>query len=307
MRGMMDQFYLDLDHAYSQGGIAGAEQFLLAHIAAPTCDQPLIAAHNELGSLYRGTSRYDCSLAAFEQARTLSCRIYGPSSSAYATVLNNMAGTHRLAQNFPEAIELFQQALELYRSLGMENSYPYASALNNLSLVYQDLRQLPPAIDCLEQALALIETMPERRQELAITLNNLATLYHALGEREKAAALLARSLQEFEACPKEENVHYAAGLNNLASCLYAIGDYPRALEAYERSAEHTMYYFGENIEFAITCQNIYRVHAEMGRPQNGAPSLLKAKTVYEKLLGPEHERTRRTADELEKLQEAGMI
>lgn len=302
-----EHFYQRLDQCYAQGDLQAVEQFLLNYTQqgpeTPPSSRTLIAAYNELGSLYRGTSRYDQSLAAFHRAEGLANEAFGPQSSQYATILNNMAGTYRLMGDSAAAIRRFHQAMEIYRQAGEAASYPYASALNNLSLAYRETGQIAPAIQCLEQALTVIQTMPERRQELAITYNNLTVLYCAAGKQEQAEFCLDRALQEFEQCAEEENVHYAAGLNSLAGVLYTKEAYDRAIPLYQKAAEYTKRFFGENVEYAITYENMGRVYEAMGRWEDAIDCLARAKGVYERLFGPEDQRTRSAAGELRRLQE----
>ncbi len=291
-------FYRQLDDSYAQGGMPRAEEFLLRYVKDTPSPYARVAACNELGSLYRGISHFDQSLSAFEQARTLSAELYGENRSEYATVLNNMAGTHRLAQNYDTAIDLFKQAIAIYAGAGETDSYLYASVWNNLSLAYQDTGALEDAIRCAQQALSIMEGLSGYQQELAITYNNLAALSQAVGNRDATARYLALALEAFDACPMEENVHYAAGLNSLAAVLYSTGAYEQALEAFQKSAEYTQHFFGENLEYAITQQNMGRVYEAMNDQKSALHSLCKAYDLYKALLGPEHPRTLSLLEEI---------
>lgn len=306
MQSRLEMFYGELDECYLQGDLTAVERFLLE------CEQQerreahgsrdrLLAVYNELGSFYRGVGRYAQSIAAFEKARTLAIAELGTACGQYATILNNMAGTYRLTGEHGKAIGLFREAAEVYRRAGMEDSYAYASVLNNLALAYRETGQHAQAIDCLQQALARVETMPEHLHEVAVTYNNLTALYNAAGDKKQAMLCLQRALQAFERCADEENVHYAAGLNSLAAFLYAEGDYWRALALYRKSMRYTLRFFGENVEYGITCQNISHVYEKMGRREEAAAALERAQKLYERLLGPEHERTRSAGDELQRL------
>ena len=297
------KFYRELDRCYAEGGIAKAEEFLLACKNAPEDDRTCIAACNELGSLYRGTSRFPQSLAAFAQARDLAARVYGAHTSQYATVLCNMAGTCRLAEDFEQAVALFRRAIAIYAEAGESDGYLYANVWNNLSLAYRDMNRLEDAIRCVEQALTVLETLPQYRQELAISLNNLAVLHHAAGDNTRAAACMSRSMEAFDSCAEEENVHYAAGLNSLASFLYSTGEYEQALTAFQKSAQYTLHFFGENLEYAITWQNMSRVYEVMGRKKDAIDALCKVKSLYNSLLGPDHPRTAAAAEEIARLEE----
>ena len=307
MHEMIQQFYQTLDRAYADGGIAQAERFLLDYIAAAADDHARIAAYNELGSLYRGTSRFPQSMDAFEQAETLAAKACGPTSSQYATVLNNMAGTCRLVQECEKAVALFQKAIAIYAQAGEDNGYLYASVWNNLSLAYRDMGRIPDAIRCAEQALAIMDILSGYKQERAVTYQNLAALCHAAGDRENTARYLKLALDAFDSCSDEENVHFAAGLNSLASVLYSTGAYENALTAFRKSAEYTLHFFGENLDYAITYQNMSRVFETMRRVPDAINALRTARDLYAGLLGADHPRTRNADAELTQLQkEAGL-
>ena len=310
MQNRLEKFYGELDECYLRGDLDAVERFLLEWEAAarrdPACGQEeRIAVCNELGSFYRGISRYAQSLAAFERARALTADSLGTDCSQYATILNNMAGTCRLSGDYARAVTLFHEAAEIYRSAGMQDSYAYASVLNNLALAYRETGRYEQAIRCLDEALARMETMPGHEQEVAVTYNNLTALYNALGDKKRAMFCLQRALQAFEKCADEQNVHYAAGLNSLAAFLYAEGDCERALALYRKSARYTLRFFGENIEYGITYQNMSHVLEKMGRDADAAAALDKARKIYAGLLGPDHERTRAAADEQARLRRTG--
>ena len=303
MRERLEDFYRELDAQYAQGDRVETERFLLEALHKALCKSKenaelLIAVYNELGSFYRGISRYAQSIAAFERARAFAASDLGEHSGQYATILNNMAGVYRLTGEYTRAIELFQKAAEVYRGEGWADSYAYASVLNNLALACRESGQLAQAVKYLGQALALLEKMPDQQQEVAITYNNLTALYSAQGEKNMAMLCLQRALQSFEKCEDEENVHYAAGLNSLAGFLFAEGDCDRALALYRKSARYTLRFFGENMDYGLTYQNLSWVYERMGRLEEAIAALEKAKKIYERLLGGEHEHTCAAADAL---------
>ncbi len=297
----MERFYGELDRLYGQGDLRAVERFL-QHYAQSGCDRRLeLAACNELGSFYRGTSQYQKSVAAFSRARTLTVEELGRDHVGYATVLNNLAGTYRLMGEYDSAISLFRQAKELYEQLGEQDSFPYTSVLNNLALVYRETEEYHKAIGYLQQALARMETRHQLRQELAITHHNLSALYRETGERDKEKTHLEQALALFEGCAEGDNVHYAAALNSLAGFFYQDGAYDRALETFEQSAAYTRRFFGENIEYAIVRQNMSRVCEAAGRQGEAVRCLEEAAAVFERLLGEDHAHTKTAQEELRQL------
>jgi len=304
---MLSTFYKELNTCYAQGELRAVEQFLLEHTRedASHSRQLLIAANNELGSFYRGTSRFERSVAAFSRAAELMALERGREGVEYATVLNNMAGTYRLMGEYDRAMSLFRTAAQLYEGAGAQRSYPYASVLNNMALVYREKGQLQQAIRCLEGALERIQTMPQCRQETAVTYNNLAALYQTVGDTAQANRCIQRAMEMFERCAEDENVHYAAGLNSLAGLVYAEGDWERSVELYRKAAAYTKRFFGENVEYAAAFQNMGQVYQTMGNSQQAVDCLRCARDVYRKLLPEEDERLRSVEKQLYKLQMEG--
>ena len=300
------RFYQELDQTYSQG-LEEVERFLMegrrtfreAGNAAG-----LVAVHNELGAFYRGTSRYTESLTAFQTAGEEIVRRLGTDCVEYATLLNNMAGTYRLMGRPAEAAKLFRQAIDIYQNQNAENSYAFVSVLNNISLADQELGQLEEAAANLERALSMLRRMPGLLHEEAVTYHNLTALYHKMGRQEDARRCLEMALASFAEGGGKEDAHYAAALNSLAGFLYSAGDYNRAVETYRKAAKYTKRWFGENVEYAVTFQNMSWACQAMGEEGEARRSLEEAERVLSKLFGPEHERTQAVRDALRRLQGA---
>lgn len=301
MREALNQFYAQLDDRYARGDLTQVEHFLQSCLKQAADPESVIAICNEQGALYRGDGRYRLSLSSFERARLAAAESVGAEDCAYATILNNMAGTCRLMGDHAAAIRLFENALAIYRRAGRQGGCACASILNNLSLTYREAGRLTEAIACLEAALADMEQQPGRRPDVAIAYNNLTELYHAVGSEDEAMRCLNCALTAFESCADVENRHYAAGLNSLAGFLFSAGRHEQALDLYQKSARYTMRFFGETVEYGITCQNMRWVYEQLGRRREAARVLETAARIYKRLLGEDHERTRAAREALRRL------
>lgn len=303
----LEEFYQKLDAAYDSGNLKNVEHLLLCYEQKLRKENEkesmLVAVYNELGSLYRSTSRYEESMRVFEKARQLIADKLGTGCTEYATLINNMAGTCRMAKNYDEAVALFEEALYIYQRIGETASYAYASVLNNIALVYQEIGRLPEAVHHLKKALSLIETMPDHEQEIAVTYSNLNVLYQRMGDREQAMDCLKKSIQTFESCKDEENVHYAAALNSMGGFLYSEGKYEQAIRMYRRAAEYTKRFFGENIEYGITFYNMYWVYRKMNQTEKAIDALARAEVIYRRVFGEKHEKTVAIHEELRRITE----
>lgn len=303
----LEQFYQNLDAVYASGDLEKVEQLLL------TCEESwrqesenasmLVAVYNELGSLYRSVSRYEESMEAFKKAKKQIEFKLGRKCTEYATLINNMAGTCRMAKDYDEAIRLFKEAIAIYQAIGEMESYAYASVLNNIALVYQETGRLEPAVQYLKKALSMIESMPGHEQEIAVTYSNLNVLYQRMGDTRRAMECLEKSIHTFESCKDEENVHYAAALNSMGAFLYSEGKYEEAIHMYERAAEYTKRFFGENIEYGITFYNMYWVYRKMNQMAKAIEVLTIAERIYARVYGEQHEKTTAIREEIKRMTE----
>lgn len=304
----LDSIYKSLDQYYQRGDVQGIEDYLLGEerriIEEGGSKGVLVTVYNELGSFYRSTSRYSQSIDAFDKAgREISASL-GTHCAEYATLVNNLAGTYRLAGQHEKAIGLFHQAIRTYREAGEDQSYAFASVQNNISLAYQEIGKGQLAIRHLEQALEILGELPGHVHEVAITYSNLAALYYKNGHNAEAMTCLDRALYIFESCDQTENPHYAAALNSLGGILFATGEYQRAVDTYQKAAAYTRRFFGENLDFAISHQNMCWVYRKMGDMASAIEALSVAERIYRTIFGPDHERTRTVQDELRRMKGA---
>ncbi|WP_369282551.1 tetratricopeptide repeat protein [Oscillibacter sp. GMB15532] len=250
-----------------------------------------IASYNELGVFCRDSGRLPQSLEWFEKARALADVHPDLTCGEYAALLNNMAGTYRLMGQNGKAIEVLVQAADLCWRDRKQETYAYVGVLRNLAMAYWADGQPEPAIRRLLEALPLLQILPEHRHETAVIYSNLTALYHAAGDKSRAMQALNRAMQECEKNREDENVHYAAILNTLAGFLFSEKDFRRAAMLYRKSARHIRRFYGQTLEYAYICQNLCWVYEKMGERGRASDALSEAMKIFEKLLGPNHERT----------------
>ncbi len=225
----------------------------------------------------------------------------------HAAILNNIAGECRLMGEHERELELLLEAGEICRKTGFKEIGICAGILSNLALALRKANRLDEAIDCINKTLPLLESLPDRQEEIAIACNNLTELYFATGKRAEAMKYLTRALQEYEKCNDSQKTHYAEVLNSLAGFLYAEKHYKQALTLYRRSARFILRTCGENEEYCITCQNMSRVYERLGNYKMAASAQGTAWRIYARLFGACHERTIAARAELFRLEAAGNI
>jgi tetratricopeptide (TPR) repeat protein len=183
-------------------GIALIAAILAGAAGAPAMaqgagDEPGAAATTDYAQGMRlfHSGRYDEALPYFLTARDEALAHYGPTSSEYATALNNLAELYRLMARYDEAEPLFREALAIEEERLGPTDPGLARPLNNLALLHRALGRYDEAERDLKRSLAILEDAFGRgHPDVAGSLNNLARLYETMGLNERAEPLLERSL-----------------------------------------------------------------------------------------------------------------
>ena len=216
---------------------------------------------NELGAFYKGEGRFEEAERRFINASEL---IWGKSSDeTYATVLNNLAGTHRLMGKLDEAEREFRECISLYQSSIGTRHVLYAAALNNLSLVCMERDDLGAAAEYQFKAAKVLAGLPQCRDELAVSLINLGTLYQRLGRAEEAETNITEAIRMLREELGIDTPHYHAALNALGVIRYGQGRYAEAESDFRAAASAAEALYGSEHYEAKAA----REHAAMARRQ----------------------------------------
>lgn len=267
----LKNFYKELDHLYQTGKTGEIEPYILTIMEenrnAPEGSQILaISCLNELGSYYRGISRYEDSIKAFEEAGRYILELMGAKSVEYATNRCNLAGAVRMIKNYGWALELFTQAAHIYNMTTGKESYYYTAVINNLSLLYLDMEEYEKAIQYLKEALKRIHRTPGQKEEEAITLVNLAAACQKLGRISQAEEYLDIAMRIYNRL-EDKGVHYGAALNMQGAVCMEKKDYRGAEHAFLKARDAAFQYFGENEDYDRANQNISLARKAMEEEQ----------------------------------------
>lgn len=263
----LNTFYQGLDHLYQTGRTNEIEAYIRSMMEENRgcCGGHgilFISCLNELGSYYRGISRYEDSVRAFEEAGRDILGDMGPESVEYATNRCNLAGTARMMGDYGRALELFTEAAGIYNRIVGKESYYYSTVLNNLSLLYLDMKEYEKAVECLSEALKRIRRTPNQKEEEAVTLVNLAVASQKVGRVPDAEEYLDMAMHIYGHL-EDKGAHYAAALNMLGAICMEKKDYPGAEDAFIKARDATCLYFGENDDYARAKENIAFVRKAM--------------------------------------------
>jgi tetratricopeptide (TPR) repeat protein len=296
--------YKELDALYAEGG--NVEEFLRAQIAEresgaeidkEETDAERIVLYNELGSFLRGVSRYDESATAFEKAAQLISEADGCVSLNYATTMNNLATTYRMMGDKANALKGYETSIAVYLGQPDTTPYFYAGVLNNLAALHLSDNNPAEAAELMEEAIVQLCTDPSLTDELATAKSNIASIYLALGDRDKANESLAESLEIFEAAGGR-SAHYPAALNALAMLKTLGGEHEAAVEIWRKALANTSALFGENADFATSCRNMAYALANHGDAKSAKEYMAKYAEISERIFGADSEKAQTARKEL---------
>lgn len=294
---MDNRFYQQLDALYRDAP-RSVEDYLTRQLHAfreAEDEAGVIAASNELGSLFRGQGRLEESLGCFQEALDR-LEALGD-SQAFLTALLNRAGTLRLAGRCREAEADFRRVLSLLEGQDRDAVYIRASALNNLGLTCQTMGRMAEAEDCVKQGLALMQTLPGMDGEAAASGNNLAAICLAGGRLEEAEGWLAPALAYYQSAAGQRDPHQANGWATLAALRRRQGRPEEALDALDRAAPAMERFFGRSPQYAALRRDAALTARGLGRADSRA-RLQEALALFQ-ALGDQGE-----ADRLQALLEA---
>jgi len=202
---------------------------------------------NDLALLYVRMGGYAKAEPLYKEALETRTKVLGPEHPDTAISLNNLAGLYFQLGEYPKAEPLFKQALEIdQKVLGPEHP-DTAMRLDNLGQLYLRMGEHVKAEPLLEQALAepLFRQALEIRQKVlgrehpatAISLNNLALLYHVMGDYAQAEPLYKEALDIRQKVLGREHPYTAVSLNNLAGLYEQTGDFAKAEPLFKEALE----------------------------------------------------------------------
>ncbi len=155
----------------------------------------LATALENLGDLYRDQPQFDIRKAEPILKRALAIRekVLGAEHPETAKILSDLSLLYFYEKNPAAAEEFARRALPLEVKVFGAESLPVSTTLNRLGISERELGKFKEAEANLKRALAIREEKHAPAQWIVISLVNLASVYAAQGQQEKAAPLLARA------------------------------------------------------------------------------------------------------------------
>ena len=263
----IENFYETLDTYFEERQIDKVEPYLNSSLEQAKSEEDYgayISICNEMIGFYRSISAFEKAYIAAEDVLLLMEELNMENTEHFATTLLNAATAYRAAGDYATALRYYKQALQIYDGILQPQDYRYAGLYNNMSILFEKMNENEEAIAYANKALSIIETIPDSESEIATTMTNLALLYFKAEKPEKAKELLEKALSLFEQSGENTDAHYSGALAGVAEAWYHMQDYNKALEYYDKALAEVKVHFGENMSYAILCENCAAVCEKMG-------------------------------------------
>lgn len=254
----VDKFFETLDAYFANQELDKVDPFLVSSLEQAKEEEDYgayITICNEMIGFYRSISAFEKAYVAAEDVLLLMEELQMENTEHFATTLLNAATAYRAAGDYESALRYYRQALQIYNGILPPQDYRYAGLYNNMSILLEKMEKNEEAIGYANKALEIIETLEGGEMETATTLTNLALLYFKISQTEKAKELLERALALFEKSGENTDAHYSGALAGVAEAWYRMQDYGKALIYYEKALEEVKKHFGENMSYAVLCEN----------------------------------------------------
>lgn len=175
----LDRIIEKLDTYLHANDYSGAERHLKYWLdeSRMTCDSRAeLMMLNELMGLYRKTGRRDEAIESAESALKIVEGADAAGEITQATTYINAATVYKAFSLADKAMPLFFNAQNIYERELEKSDARLGGLYNNMALALVDLCRFDEAEALYKKAIRVMESMPDREGEVAISYLNLATL-----------------------------------------------------------------------------------------------------------------------------------
>lgn len=247
IQNQLDQLYKEsLDNAYAY----------MMDIAVKAMnennDEVLLFVLNELIGYYRVTTKIDEGIKIADQLMNIIYAKNLQDSLAGATSYLNIATMYRAFGYLDKALLLYQKTEEIYHILD-ETDVRLGAFYNNYSLLYMELKEYKEAIALGNKALNIVSKANNKAEE-AVSYTNLAQMYLAIHQFEKAKQYVKKGIELFNSYTINDS-HYFSALATLSQCYYLENDYNKAIQLYDEALAGVKRVYGKSKDYYTLLNN----------------------------------------------------
>lgn len=213
------------------------------------------ALYYNIGVGYDELGEYEKALLLYNKAFMIREKIINVMRTNIANTYNNIGGVRHHQKDCDKALECYSNALSIWRNIFDTPNLSIAESYSKIGGAYRKKSEknekkrrayLKIALKYHEWALEIREKYSKESVDVAISYNNIGTVYLAQKEYCKAKKYYNEALKIVEKDP-QKNSRFIADLYNDMGNLYKVqNDYVRALDNYSKAYEKYKEILGEN-------------------------------------------------------------
>ena len=234
-----DRVLEKLDGFFAKNDTAAAKRHLLYWLSEAQMlgdDRGALLLNNELMGLCRKLGQRDEALDYAQKALALVEKMGIDQNVGAATTYLNSATVYKAFDRPQDALLLYEKAKNIYEQQLRSDDDRLAGLYNNMALALVDLERFQEADSLYRQALSVLENVPAKVPEMAITYLNMATAAEKqYGQKAALDALLEQAKALLESCREQTDGNYAFVCEKCASVFGYYGDEMYARNLLERS------------------------------------------------------------------------
>ncbi len=253
-------------------------------------DRYFAAAVNNLAVSKQSQGHFNESLALIRRSAATTRKLYGASSLAYGSALENGALLRLKLGNLAAAKAEIDSAIQIYAAAAGKESVDYAYGLMSLGRYCQVTGDYTQAEPYLKNAREIIRAKKgDQSPEYAAVQNSLSLLYQTLGNYRDAEVALKESKGIIEKTRGNTNEEYATVIQNLATLYQQEGSYERSEPLLKEALEIDRKVLGENHpHYSTTLQNLATLYQKMGKQEEAQLMLEKVLQATSRQFGTKH-------------------
>lgn len=225
-------------------------------------DQVLLFVLNELIGYYRVTSKVEEGKKIADQLINIIYNKGWQNTIPAATSYLNIATMYRAFHENEIALSLYQQTEQIYANLSSDDAR-LGAFYNNYSLLYMELKQYRQAIELAQKAWNIVHVREDKAEE-AVSLANLAQMYLAINQKQKAKTMAKQAIDLFKRYTKADS-HYFSALAALGQCYFKEEKYEKALDLYDEAIAGVKSVYGQSNDYLTLVTNRQEIEKQMNR------------------------------------------
>jgi CHAT domain-containing protein len=260
---------------------------------------------DNLGNVYRATSRYAQAKANYETGRDLRRAALGQAHPDYAGSLNNLANFYRGQYDYRTCGPLYENAAAIWRAR-LPPAHPVIGGIDkNLAALYDGQGDYARAEEYYQLALQIRhQSLGERHPLYAASLRNLATFYVEQERYDLALPLYRQALAIETAVLPPDDPDIAATMVSMGAVYDRERDYHDAETDYLKAMDMLRSTVGpDHVMVASAMADLGEVYADDNQFDLAEQQMRGALAIRLKKLGPNHPDVARVEAELADLYE----